>query len=214
MSRLRFRIAMSLDGYVAGPAQSVAHPLGIGGERLHEWAFALEIFRRVHGREGGVITPSTAVIEHTQRNIGATLMGRNMFGGHPGPWDEREPWNGWWGEEPPFHHPVVVVTQHPRPVLEMRGGTRFIFVTEGIERALAVAREAADGRDVALGGGAATARQCLAAGWVDEMVLHVVPKLLGAGERLFEGIGDDLHGLRLRRSVATPEVVHLLFQRD
>lgn len=214
MSRLRLRIAMSLDGFVAGPAQSVAHPLGVGGERLHEWAFALEIFRRAHGMEGGAITPSTAVVEETQRNIGATLMGRNMFGGHPGPWNEREPWNGWWGEEPPFHHPVIVLTQHPRPVLEMQGGTRFIFVTEGIERALQIAREAANGADVALSGGAATARQYLAAGHVDEMVLHVVPALLGAGERLFDGVGTDLHGLRLQRTVATPDVVHLTFARD
>nr|WP_295382839.1 dihydrofolate reductase family protein [Pseudoxanthomonas sp.] len=212
MSRLRFRISISLDGFVAGPEQSVRHPLGIGGERLHHWATALAAWRGAHGMEGGEINASTAVMEESLVNIGATVMGRNMFGGHPGGWSTSEPWNGWWGDEPPFHHPVFVLTRHPRSPLVL-GDTRFHFVTEGIHVALEQARAAAGGRDVALAGGAHAARQYLAAGLVDEMELHLVPILLGGGERLFDQLGDDLHGLSLVRTVATPAVVHLKFER-
>lgn len=213
MSRLRFRISISLDGYVAGPDQSIRQPLGAGGERLHHWATALESWRRAHGMEGGEVNASTTVMEESLVNIGATIMGRHMFGGHPGGWDERDPWRGWWGEEPPFHHPVFVLTRHPRPPLTL-GDTRFHFVTDGIGSALEQARRAAGGRDVALAGGAHAARQYLAAGWVDEMELHLVPVLLGGGERLFEQMGDDLHGLSLVRTIATPAVVHLKFERS
>ena len=213
MSRLRFRISMSLDGFIAGPEQSVDNPLGIGGERLHEWVFPLKAWRAPHGLEGGEINDSTPVLEEELADIGATIMGRNMFGGHPGPWDEDEPWNGWWGANPPFHHPVFVLTHHAREPLELDGGTTFTFVTDGIEAALAQARRAAGGRDVALAGGANVAQQYLAAGLVDEMQLHLVPTLLGGGERLFEGLGGSLHGLELVRTVATPTVTHLKFTK-
>jgi len=213
MSKLRFRIAMSLDGFVAGPEQSVDHPLGVGGMGLHEWAFALAAFRRMHGLEGGDVNASTPIIEEAFANVGATIMGRNMFGGHPGPWSAERPWSGWWGTNPPFHHPVFVLTHHPRAPLVLEGGTTFTFVTDGIESALDQARRAAAGKDVALGGGAKAAQQYLAAGLVDEMTLSVVPILLGSGERLFERVGTDLHGLSLVRTVAAPGVVHLGFAR-
>jgi dihydrofolate reductase len=140
-------------------------------------------------------------------------MGRNMFGGHPGPWNAAKPWNGWWGANPPFHHPVFVLTHHPRPPLKMEGGTVFTFVTEGIRRAYQLAQRAAGTQDIALAGGANAARQYLNAGLVDEMQLHLVPILLGAGERLFDGV-DDLHGLTLARTVAAPNVTHLKFARS
>lgn len=211
--KLRLKIAMSLDGFVAGPAQSVQNPLGIGGMRLHEWVLPLTAWRRMHGLEGGEVNESSRVVEESIANIGATLMGRNMFGGHPGPWHTRKPWDGWWGSDPPFHHPVFVLTHHPRAPLALEGGTIFTFVTGGMEAALGEARGAANGKDVSLAGGAQTARQYLAAGLVDEMEIHLVPTLLGAGERLFEGVGDDLHGLELVRTVATPKVTHLKFAR-
>jgi dihydrofolate reductase len=214
VAKLRFRIAMSLDGFVAGPSQSVENPLGVGGMRLHDWAFALSAFRSTHGMEGGEVNESTAVIEEATTNVGATIMGRNMFGGGPGPWDPARPWDGWWGPSPPYHHPVFVLTQHARPPLVMEGGTTFNFVTDGIEAALERARAAAGGKDVTLGGGASAGRQYLRAGLVDEMEISLVPALLlGAGERLFEGIGTDLHGLELVRTVAAPGVVHLKLSR-
>ena len=212
MSRLRFRISISLDGFIAGPNQSRAEPLGVGGEGLHEWVFPLEAWRRPHGLEGGEVNASTPVVAEELDNIGATIMGRNMFGGGPGPWSATEPWNGWWGRNPPFHPPVFVLTHHARDPLTMDGGTTFTFVTGGIERAVAEARQAAGGRDVALAGGARAAQQYLSAGAVDEMQLHVVPILLGGGERLFDGV-DDLHGLALVRTVAAPNVVHMKFAR-
>ena len=213
MSKLRFKISMSLDGFVAGPSQSVDNPLGIGGTRLHEWAFALAIFRDEHGMGGGEVNENTRVIEESRANIGATVMGRNMFGGHPGNWDPKRPWNGWWGTNPPFHHPVFVLTHHERKPLELEGGTTFTFVTDGIESALERARTAAGGKDVSLAGGAKAAQQYLAAGLVDEMDISLVPTLLGSGERLFDGIGDDLHGLELVRTIAAPQVTHLKFAK-
>ncbi len=213
MPKLRFRISMSLDGFVAGPNQSVDNPLGIGGERLHQWAFALEQWRSMHGMEGGETNESSRVAEESNANIGATVMGRNMFGGHPGPWDDKKPWNGWWGDNPPFHHPVFVLTHHSRKPLELEGGTTFTFVTEGIDAALEQARIAARGKDISLAGGASAARQYLTANLVDEMEINLVPTLLGGGERLFEGVGDDLHGLELVRTVAAPKVTHLKFTR-
>jgi dihydrofolate reductase len=212
VAKLRFRIAMSLDGYAAGPQQSKDNPLGVGGQRLHEWVFPLAVFRAMHGLEGGEVNESTRVVEESLANIGATIMGRNMFGGHPGPWNAREPWNGWWGDNPPFHHPVFVLTHHPRPPLTLEGGNSFTFVTDGNRAALEQARRAARGKDVSLAGGANAAQQYLGAGLVDEMEIHLVPMLLGAGERLFEGIGD-LGGLRLVRTVAAPDVTHLKFVR-
>lgn len=213
MSKLRFKISMSLDGYVAGPSQSVENPLGIGGMRLHEWVFPLVAWRSLHGLPGGEVNESSAVVEESVANIGATIMGRNMFGGHPGPWDAKNPWTGWWGADPPFHHPVFVLTHHARAPLQLQDGNSFTFVTDGIEAALERARAAAAGKDVSLAGGAKAAQQYLAAGLVDEMEIHLVPTLLGAGERLFERVGDELHGLRLVRTVATPKVTHLKFAR-
>jgi dihydrofolate reductase len=203
---------MSLDGFVAGLQQSVENPLGIGGERLHEWVIEMAVWRTQHGMPGGVVNASTQVLEEELANIGATIMGRNMFGGHPGPWSPTEPWQGWWGTNPPYHHPVFVLTHHARDPLILEGGTTFTFVTGGIEQALEQARRAAGGKDVALAGGARAAREYLAAGLVDEMEIHLVPVLLGGGERMLDGI-DDLHGLRQVRAVAAPGVTHLKFAR-
>jgi dihydrofolate reductase len=214
MSRLRFRISVSIDGFVAGPEQSVKNPLGIGGERLHEWVVPLETWRSAHGLEGGEVNKSSEVLAEENAGIGATIMGRHMFGGHPGPWDSANPWKGWWGDNPPFHHPVFVITHYERKPLEMKGGTTFYFVTDGVESALTKAKRAAGGKDVQLAGGARAAQQYLAAGQVDEMSLHVVPILLGSGERLFNDVGDNLHGMRLVRTVEAPGVVHLLFTRS
>jgi dihydrofolate reductase len=213
MSKLRFKISMSLDGFVAGPNQSVENPLGIGGGRLHEWAFQLAVFRTLLGLEGGEVNESTAVVDESLDNIGATVMGRNMFGGHPGTWDAKNPWNGWWGVNPPFHHPVFVLTHHAREPLELEGGTTFTFVTNGIETALELAMRIAGGKDVSLAGGASAAQQYLAAGLVDEMEISVVPTLLGSGERLFDGVGDYLRGLDLVRTVAAQKVTHLKFAK-
>jgi dihydrofolate reductase len=213
MSRVRLKISMSLDGYVAGPSQSVDNPLGIGGMKLHQWVFPLAVWRAPHGLPGGEVNESTRVVEESLANIGATVMGRNMFGGHPGPWDAKAPWNGWWGANPPFHHPVFVLTHHPRAPLVAEGGTTFTFVTDGIAAALEQARRAAGGKDVSLAGGANAARQYLRAALVDEMEIHLVPTVLGGGERLFDGVGDDLHGLELVRTVVAPRVIHLKFAR-
>jgi dihydrofolate reductase len=213
MSKLRFRISMSLDGFVAGPDQSVDNPLGIGGEGLHDWVVQLAAWRGAHGFPGGEVNESSKVVEEEQAGIGSTIMGRNMFGGHPGPWDPKHPWNGWWGEDPPFHHPVFVLTHHARDPLELEGGTTFTFVTDGIDSALEQARSAASAQDVMLGGGADVAQQYLRAGLVDEMEIHLVPILLGSGERLLQDTGTDLHGLELVRTVAAPGVTHLKFAR-
>ena len=213
MSKLRFRISMSLDGFVAGPSQSVENPLGIGGMRLHEWVLPLTVWRATHGLQGGEVSESSRVVEESLANVGASVMGRNMFGGHPGPWDPKKPWNGWWGVNPPYRHPVFVLTHHARKPLELEGGTTFTFVTDGIEAALEQARRAAHGKDVSLAGGAQAAQQYLAAGLVDEMEISLAPTLLGSGERLFDGIGDDLHGLKLVRTITAPNVTHLKFAR-
>jgi dihydrofolate reductase len=214
MPRLRFRISISLDGFVAGPEQSVTDPIGKGGMRLHGWLFGLAVFRKMQGLEGGNVDESTPVVEEWLDGVGATVMGRNMFGGHPGPWNSEKPWNGWWGKNPPFHHPVFVITHHEREPLVLDGGTTFTFVTGGIDAALDAARQIADQKDVSLGGGASTARQFLTRGLVDEMWLSVVPVLLGRGERLFDEGLDDLHGLRLVRTVPARAVTHLKFSRD
>jgi dihydrofolate reductase len=213
MSRLRFKISMSLDGFVAGPSQSLENPLGIGGMRLHEWVFPLTVWRSSQGLEGGEVNASSPVVEESTANIGATIMGRNMFGGYPGPWSTDNPWTGWWGDNPPFHHPVFVLTRYPRESLAMEGGTTFNFVTDGVEAALERARQVAGGQDVSLAGGANAAQQYLKAGLVDEMEINLVPILVGSGERLFDGQGDDLHGLELVRTVAAPQVLHLKFAR-
>lgn len=203
---------MSLDGFVAGPEQSLDNPLGIGGMRLHEWVFVLTAWKEPHGLGEGVVNDSDRVVAGSLENIGATVMGRNMFGGHPGPWNPDKPWNGWWGDDPPFHHPVFVLTDYARDPLPMEGGTTFYFVTDGIESALEQARGAANGKDVSLAGGAKASQQYLKAGLVDQMEINLVPILLGSGERLFDGVGD-LHGMKLVRTVAMPNVTHLKFAR-
>lgn len=213
MSRLCFQISMSLDGFVAGPNQSVDNPVGIGGMRLFEWLFPLASWRALHGLPGGEVNESSKIMAEFHAKIGAAVMGRNMFGGHPGAWDAKKPWNGWWGTNPPFHHPVFVLTQYARSPLELEGGTTFTFVTDGIDSALTQARHAAKGKDIWLAGGANAAQQYLAAGLVDEMEIHLVPTLLGNGERLFNNVGDNLHGLELVRTVATPNVTHLKYAR-
>jgi dihydrofolate reductase len=210
MGRVRFHISVSLDGFSAGPDQSEENPLGVGGEELHRWVVELEAWRKQHGQEGGVVNASTTVLEEAQANVGATIMGRNMFGGGPGPWDERDPWIGWWGDDPPFHTPVFVLTHHPREPLELNGGTTFYFVTDGIRAALEGATKAADGKDVTIGGGAATIQQFLAAGLIDEFELQVVPLLLSAGERLLENIGTLV--VEQVRTVEAPGVTHLKYR--
>jgi dihydrofolate reductase len=193
MGKVRFEITMSLDGYVAGPNQSEEHPLGEGGMQLHEWIFGLAAWREPHGREGGGVTASSPLVEESRAGVGAGIMGRGMFGGGPGPWGE-DPWQGWWGDDPPFGVPIFVVTHHEREPLTL-GDTTFTFVTDGIESALAQAREAAGGEDMTIGGGASVGRQYLSAGLVDQLQLNVVPVLLGDGERLFEhgaGAGAEL----------------------
>lgn len=212
MSKLRLQISVSLDGFVAGPNQSEENPLGVGGMGLHQWAFALKAWRAPHGMEGGEVNESGAIVEESTANIGATIMGRNMFGGHPGPWKADKPWAGWWGEEPPFHHPVFVLTTHARKPLELKG-TTFTFVTDGIQSALEQAKRAAGNKNITLAGGANAASQYLKAGLVDEAYLNIAPILLGSGERLFEGVGADLHGLELVRTTGRPNVVHLKFER-
>jgi len=210
MGKVRIQIASSLDGFVAGPDQSVENPLGVGGMSLHEWVFTLAAWREPHGLEGGEVNESTPVVEESQANLGAVLMGRNMFGGGPGPWGD-DPWNGWWGENPPFHVPVFVLTHHEREPLVMDGGTTFTFVTDGIDSALEQARDAAGDQDVQISGGASVAGQYLAAGLVDELNINLVPLILGAGERLLDGVGT---GLRLEqvRAIEAPGVTHLRYR--
>src|SRR6187397_242991 len=210
MPKLRFDISVSADGYVAGPNQSEEEPLGEGGEQLHEWVLKLEVWRRAHGREGGEVTASTPLFEEALDAAGAVIMGRNMFGGGPGPWGE-DPWQGWWGEEPPFGMPVFVLTHHEREPLTL-GETTFTFVSDGIESALEQAREAAGDKDVSIGGGANVIQQYLSAGLVDEMQLNVVPVLLGGGARLFDdGVGAGLP-LEQVLVVHTPDVTHLRYR--
>lgn len=214
MSKLRCSVTISLDGYLAGPNQSLEHPLGEGAMRLHEWFFPTRTFRAMHGEgndgEAGV---NDDVAREMFENVGAFIMGRNMFGPVRGPWATgAEQWKGWWGDMPPFHHPVFVLTHHAREPLVMQGGTTFYFVTEGIAAALAQARKAAGGRDVNVGGGASTVRQYLAAGLLDELELHVVPHLLGRGERLLEGLDPAQVKLEAVRTLAGPGVAHLKYR--
>jgi dihydrofolate reductase len=211
VAKLRFQISVSADGFVAGPNPSEADPLGEGGERLHEWVIKLAAWRKPHGREGGEVNASTPVFEEALENVGATVMGRKMFGGGPGPWGD-DPWQGWWGDNPPFHTPVFVLTHHEREPLEKEGGTTFTFVTDGIESALEQAKQAAGGKDVSLGGGADVAQQYLAAGLIDELDLNVVPVLLGAGTRLFENLSGADVALEQVRAVEGPGVTHIKYR--
>jgi len=210
MSIVRFHIAISLDGYVAGPDQSQENPIGVGGMGLHEWLFELDAWRESEGQAGGEHNASSRVVEEIQANVGAYVMGRNMFGGGPGPWRTDPAWTGWWGDDPPYHTPVFVLTHHPREPLEMKGDTTFFFVPDGTEPALEQAKKAAGAKDVVIGGGASTIQQYLAAGMVDEFELHVVPILLRQGERLFENVGDP--ELEQVRAVEAPGVTHIKYR--
>jgi dihydrofolate reductase len=208
MTKLKLQISISLDGYLAGPNQSEEHPLGEGGEELHDWAFKLAAWREPHGEEGGEVNPSTEVFEDATENVGAVIMGRGMFGGD-GPWGE-DPWQGWWGEEPPFKVPVFVLTHHEREPL-VRGKTTFHFVTDGTEPALERAKEVAGGKDVALAGGASAIQQYLAAGEVDEMWINVAPILLGGGTRLLDNLGPEIE-LEQVRTIEGPDAAHLQYR--
>jgi dihydrofolate reductase len=212
MGKVVAEISTSLDGYVAGPNPTLENPLGEGGEQLHEWAVRLKSWRETHGLPDGESGPDDELLAESVAATGAVVMGRQMFSGGEGPWEDDANANGWWGDEPPFHKPVFVLTHHAREPLAMEGGTTFHFVTTGIEDALDQARRAAAGKDVGVSGGAKAAQQYLTAGLVDEMEISLAPILLGAGERLFDGV-RDLHGLALVRTVATPRVVHLTFAR-
>jgi dihydrofolate reductase len=212
MTKLRVHITMSLDGYVAGPEQSIHDPLGKGGMALHEWALATRSFRTVHGGEGGETGVDDEQVAAMSANVGAVIMGRNMFGPVRGPWGD-EQWTGWWGDDPPYHTPVFVLTHHPREPLEMQGGTTFHFVGDGIEAALERAREAAGERDVLLAGGAGAVQQYLRAGLVDEMAIHVVPLLLGTGERLFDNLDGGPTGYVCTGLVSSPAAAHFTFAR-
>jgi dihydrofolate reductase len=212
MSKLRLWISMSLDGFVAGPGQDLDNPLGVGGMRLHEWVFPLAAWREPQGEVGGEVNESTPVIEASRAGIGATVMGRNMFGGGTGPWGE-DPWKGWWGDNPPYHHPVFVLTHHAREPLVCEGGTTFYFVPDGIQSALDQARTAAGTQDISLAGGAQACRQYLEADLVDEMTINLVPIFLGEGERLFDGLGLANPRLGHVETVAAPGVTHLKFER-
>lgn len=213
MSRIKvLAFTVSADGYGAGPAQSLEHPLGVGGEHLHGWFRPTQTFRRMTGNEGGSTGPDDQFARDSFANLGAWIMGRHMFGPVRGPWPD-ESWRGWWGEEPPYHVPVFVLTQHARPPLEMKGGTVFHFVTGGLHEALARAREAAQGRDIRIGGGVSTVRQFLQAGLVDEMHLAISPVALGRGEHLLAGIDLPALGLVPLRHVGTAEALHVVFGR-
>ena len=212
MGKVKVSISMSLDGYVAGPDQSEKNPLGIGGEQLHEWVVPLRAFREGHGEEGGEVNASTPIAEEILGNVGAVIMGRNMFGGGPGPWGD-DPWKGWWGDNPPFHNPVFVLTYQAREPLEMQGGTTFYFVTDGIESALEQARVAAGDKDVSVGGGAEAVQQYLAAGLLDEIVVSIVPVMLGSGARLFNNLADHKPRLQQVEAIDAPGVTHIRYAR-
>jgi dihydrofolate reductase len=212
MSKLRCHISISADGFVAGPNQSQENPLGEGGEQLHEWAVSLASWREAHDNQGGEVNESTPIMDETRANIGAGVMGRNMFGpAHGGDWGDGQ-WKGWWGEDPPYHNDVFILTHHAREPVEMKGGTTYHFVTEGIDRALERAKESADGQDVRLWGGAEAIQQYLSAGLLDELELHIVPVLLGDGARLFDNCADAGIALEQVRAVEAPGVTHLKYR--
>jgi dihydrofolate reductase len=212
VAKLILDISVSLDGFVAGPNQTLDEPLGRGGEHLHEWAFATRAFLESHGREGGEDNVDSEVVQEHLDRIGATVMGRRMFSNGAGPWEQDPNADAWWGDDPPFNHPVFILTHHAREPVTKEGGTTFTFVTDGIESALEQARAAAGEKDVGVGGGANVAQQYLKAGLLDEIQLHVVPVLLGDGVRLFEG-GDGPRRLQAARILESPTgVVHLRYR--
>jgi len=208
MSNVTCQISISLDGFVAGPNQTLDNPIGEGGMRLHQWAFATDTWNHQHGQAEGGRTADSLVAEEVVQGIGAYVMGRNMFGPGRGAWDLG--WRGWWGEDPPYHTPVYVLTNHEREPLQMDGGTTFHFVTDGIASALEQARAAAGDKDVSIAGGASAVRQYLAAGLLDELYLHIVPVVLGAGERLLDDVGDPT--LEPVKVVDSPAVTHVKYR--
>lgn len=214
MTRVRVEsFAISLDGYGAGPHQDIDNPLGVGGTELHQWAFPTRTFQRTHfGRGGGTTGIDDDFAARGFRNVGAWILGRNMFGPIRGPWPDAN-WKGWWGDVPPYHVPVFILTHHARPPIEMDGGTTFHFVTGGIHEALDRAREAANGMDVRIGGGPNTIQQYLRAGLIDELHLAIAPILLGSGERLFEGVDLRASGFECAESVASEKAMHVVLRR-
>jgi dihydrofolate reductase len=213
VSKLRVQsFSISLDGYGAGPAQSRAEPLGVGGETLHEWVIPTRTFQKMRGKDDGTTGVDDDFAARGFENLGAWIMGRNMFGPVRGAWPD-ESWKGWWGANPPYHCPVFVLTHHPRAPVSMEGGTTFHFVTEGIEAALERATEAAQGRDIRIGGGASTIRQYLRAGRIDEMHLAIAPKLLGSGEHLLAGIDLPKLGYRCTGHVPTGAATHIVIAK-
>jgi dihydrofolate reductase len=214
MTRVRVEsFTISLDGYGAGPNQSLDHPLGEGGTELHQWALPTRTFQRaVFGKDGGITGVDETFAVRGFTNIGAWVMGRNMFGPIRGPWPDFN-WRGWWGNNPPYHVPVFVLTHHERPPLEMEGGTIFHFVTGGIQEAIDRARAAANGKDVRIGGGASTIRQALSAGLIDEMHIAISPVVLGKGEPLFEGIDLKTLGYQCVEHLSTEHATHVVFKR-
>jgi dihydrofolate reductase len=208
MSAVTSQIAISLDGFVAGPNQSLENPIGEGGMRLHEWMFVTAAWHKSQGEEGGEQTVDSDIVGAFGRNVGAFIMGRNMFSPGRGAWDPS--WTGWWGDDPPYHTPVFVLTHHSREPVVMRGGTTFHFVTDGIESALKQARAAAGNKDVSISGGASAIRQYLRAGSLDELYLHMVPVILGRGERLLEDVGDPK--LEPVTVIASPAVTHIKYR--
>jgi len=213
MPKLRVcSFSISLDGYGAGPGQDLANPLGIGGMALHEWAFATRTFRRMHGGDGGTTGTDDEFAARGFENIGAWILGRNMFGPIRGPWPD-ENWKGWWGDNPPYHVPVFVLTHHQRASIAMEGGTTFHFITDGIHAALELAQDAAKGQEIRLGGGVATIREYLRAGLIDEMHLAISPVLLGRGENLLAGIDAVELGYRCTEHVPTVNATHVVLAR-
>ena len=208
MSSITCQISISLDGFVAGPHQSLENPIGEGGLRLHHWVFETASWREQQGEAGGARSIDSDIVRDLFKNVGAYIMGRKMFGGGDGPWDEA--WTGWWGEDPPYHVPVFVLTHHPRKPVAMQGGTTFTFVTDGIESGLEQARAAGGDKDIMIAGGAQTVQQYLRAGLLDELYLHTVPVILGAGERLLENIGDPT--LEPVNVIASPAVTHIRYR--
>ena len=214
MSKLRVEsFSMSIDGFGAGPNQSLENPLGIGGEALHAWVFPTVTFQKMFGNESGTTGIDNDYAARGFKNIGAWILGRNMFGPVRGPWPDQE-WKGWWGDNPPYHTPVFVLTHHPRESISMDGGTTFHFVTEGIHAALAKAREAANGLDVRVGGGASTIQQYVKEGLIDEMHIAISPVLLGSGERLFSSLDVVALGYKCVEHVATENATHVVLQKS